>query len=319
MAQYVFRRLLAMIPTLFVLSALVFFLLRIMPGDVALILLAGPEGEGQVSPELLEATREQLGLNRPLPVQYISWLGDLFMNRGGDSLWSRAPVYDEIAKRLPATAQLTLASIVLGHLIAVPAGIISALKRNSVADYSVRVGSILGLAIPNFWLGIMLIVLMLNVFSWSIPAGWSSPFEDPGRNFQQMILPVIVMGTALSATVARMMRATMLEVMREDYVRTARSKGLSDFRVITRHVIRNSILPVMTLSALQLGALLSGTVIIETVFSLPGLGRFLVSSINARDFIVVQTLVLMFGLVYLMINLLTDLAYAVVDPRIRYR
>lgn len=319
MGQYIIRRLIAMIPTLFVLSVFVFFIMRIMPGDVALLMLAGPEGEGAVSEEALEELRQSLGLNDPLPVQYVAWIRDLIVGGGGDSLWTKKPVYSEIAARLPATAQLTVLAIILGHVIAIPAGVISALKRNSLSDYFVRVASILFLAVPNFWLGIMIIVVMLYFFSWAIPPGYVTPFEDPVRNFKQMIFPTIVMGTALSATVARMTRATTLEVLREDFVRTARAKGLSENRVLVRHVLRNSILPVMTLSALQVGALLSGTVVVETVFSLPGIGRYLISSVQQRDYIVVQNLVLMFGALYMIINLLTDLAYAVVDPRIRFR
>lgn len=320
MGRYVLRRLLAMLPTMFLLSIFVFGIMRVMPGDVALLMIVGPDIEGaqQVTDEQLEAMRERLGLNRPLAVQYVSWLGDLLVNKGGNSMWSNEPVYDELARRLPLTIQLAIGSILLAHVIAIPAGIISALRRNTLSDHAVRMFSMLGLAIPNFWLGILIILLMVNVFTWSVPLTYANPFEDPWRNFQQQIFPTLVLGTALSATVARMTRATVLEVLREDYVRTARSKGLGESSVIVRHVLRNSILPVMTLSALQLGALISGTVIVERVFGLPGVGRFLVDSIFNRDYIVVQTIVLLFGIVYMFINLVTDLAYAVVDPRIRY-
>jgi peptide/nickel transport system permease protein len=203
-------------------------------------------------------------------------------------------------------------------VIAIPAGVISAIRRNSVTDYGVRLFAIMGLAVPNFWLGILVILMLLHVFSWAIPVGYVSPFDDPMRNFKQFVFPIVVLGTASSATVARMTRATMLEVLREDYVRTARAKGLREDRVIIRHVLRNSILPVITLSALQLTTLIGGSVIIEVVFTLPGIGRYLVSAINQHDYIVVQTIVLLLGALYMVVNLVTDLTYALVDPRIRY-
>jgi peptide/nickel transport system permease protein len=282
-------------------------------------MLAGPDSDQSFSEEQLDAVRERLGLNDSLPVQYKNWIGDLFLHKGGDSLFTGRPVYDELLRRLPLTLQLTLGSIIIAHLIAIPAGVYSALRRNTLPDHGVRLFAVAGLAIPNFWLGIMIILLLVKVFHYSIPLGYVSPFEDPWENIQQQIFPMIVLGTALSASVARMTRATMLETLREDYVRTAHAKGLRNSTVITRHVLRNSILPVMTLSALQLGALISGTVITERVFALPGLGRFVVDAIFQRDYIVVQTIVLFFGVVYMLINLATDLAYAVVDPRIRYK
>jgi len=319
MGQYAIRRLLAMIPTVILLSILVFSAMRVMPGDVALLMLAGPNSDQAFTEEQLEEVRKELGLNKPVPVQYINWVGDLFFARGGDSLVNDKPVYDEILRRLPLTAQLTVTSILVAHLIAIPAGVISALRRNTASDYFVRVFAMLGLAIPNFWFGIMVILILLNVFNYAIPLGYVSPFEDPVKNFQQQIFPTLILGTALSASITRMTRATVLEVMREDYVRTARAKGLKQSQIVVRHALRNSMLPVMTLSALQLGFLISGSVIIERVFSLPGLGRYLVDAIFQRDYIVVQTIVLLFGIVIMIINLLTDLAYGLVDPRIRYR
>jgi peptide/nickel transport system permease protein len=319
MGQYALRRLLAMVPTVFLLSLLVFYSMRIMPGDVALLMLAGPNSDQAFTQEQLDEVREQLGLNKPLPVQYMNWVGDLLFNRGGDSLINDKPVYDEILRRLPLTAQLTISSIIVAHLIAIPAGVVSALRRNTITDYVVRVFSMIGLAVPNFWFGIMIILVLLNVFNYAIPLGYVSPFQDPLKNFQQQIFPTLILGLALSASIARMTRATVLEVMREDYVRTARAKGLKQSQIVVRHALRNSMLPVMTLSALQLGFLISGSVIIERVFSLPGIGRYLVDAIFQRDYIVVQTIVLLFGIVIMLINLLTDLAYGLVDPRIRYR
>jgi peptide/nickel transport system permease protein len=319
MGQYALRRLLAMIPTIFLLSILVFYAMRVMPGDVALLMLAGPNSDQAFSEEQLEEVRQQLGLHDPLPVQYLHWIRDLFLNRGGDSLVNDKPVYDEILRRLPLTAQLTITSIIVAHCIAIPAGVISALRRNTASDYFVRIFAMIGLAIPNFWFGIMVILILLNVFNYAIPLGYVSPLEDPFKNFQQQIFPTLILGTALSASITRMTRATVLEVMREDYVRTARAKGLKQSQIVIRHALRNSMLPVMTLSALQLGFLISGSVIIERVFSLPGIGRYLVDAIFSRDYIVVQTIVLLFGIVIMLINLLTDLAYGLVDPRIRYR
>jgi peptide/nickel transport system permease protein len=317
--EYAVRRLLAIIPTVFLISLFVFFVMRVMPGDVALLMLAGPDSDQAFTEEQLDAVRDRLGLNDPLPVQYTNWIGDLVLHKGGNSLFTGKPVYDELLRRLPLTLQLTVGSIIIAHLIAIPAGVYSALRRNTLPDHGVRLFAVIGLAIPNFWLGIMIILLLVKAFHYSIPLGYVSPFEDPWENIQQQIFPMIVLGTALSASVARMTRATMLETLREDYVRTAYAKGLHNSTVIMRHVLRNSILPVMTLSALQLGALISGTVVTERVFALPGLGRFIVDAIFQRDYIVVQTIVLFFGVVYMLINLATDLAYAVVDPRIRYK
>ena len=319
MGGYTVRRLLAIFPTIFLISIFVFFIMRVMPGDVALLLLGGPDSNQAFTEEELDEVRDRLGLNDPLPVQYATWVNDLIFHKGGDSLFTGEPVYDELARRLPLTLQLTLSSIILAHLIAIPAGIFSALRRNSMMDHGVRLFAISGLAVPNFWMGIIIILVLVKVFNYSIPLGYVSPFEDPWKNFQQQIFPTLVLGTALAASVARMTRATMLETLREDYVRTARAKGLHSSTVIVRHVLRNSILPVMTLSALQLGALISGTVVTERVFALPGLGRFIVDAIFQRDYIVVQTIVLFFGVIYMLINLATDLAYAVVDPRIRYK
>jgi peptide/nickel transport system permease protein len=319
MTQYTIRRILAVIPTLFLMSLFVFFVMRIMPGDVALLVLGGADSDQAFTEEQLDAVRQRLGLNDSLPTQYVNWMGDLLFDKGGRSLKTNDPVYDELTRRLPLTVQLTITSILVAHFIASPAGVISALRRNTLSDHFVRFFAMIGLAIPNFWMGIVIILVLLKVFSYSIPLGYESPFEDPFKNAQQLIFPTLVLGTALSATLTRMTRATMLETLREDYVRTARAKGLHQTRVVLRHVLRTSILPVMTLSALQLGALISGTVITERVFNLPGLGRYVVDAIFQRDYVIVQTIVLFFGVVYMAINLLTDLAYAIVDPRIRYR
>jgi peptide/nickel transport system permease protein len=281
-------------------------------------MLIGPESGAAPTPEELERVRTDLGLNDPLPVQYLNWVRDLFINKGGDSIWTGQPVYDELARRMPVTLELGLAALVVGHVIAIPAGVISALRRGTSLDFSVRFIAILGIAIPNFWLGVLIILALYHFFSYAIPVGYVSIFEDPSRNLQQFIFPILVLGTSLSATVSRLTRATMLEVMREDYIRTARSKGLAESRVVVRHMLRNSILPVMTLSALQLGTLLSGTVIIERVFTLPGIGFYLLNSIVEHDYIVVQTVVLLFAALFMFVNLVTDLAYAIVDPRIRY-
>lgn len=318
MGRYALRRIVVMIPTLFLLSVFIFSMMRVLPGDVAQLMLIGPSGGAAPTPEELERVRRDFGLNDPLPVQYANWIRDLLVNQGGRSLWSGEFVYTELGRRMPVTLQLGVFALVLGHIIAIPAGIISALKRNTPVDYGVRFIAIIGVAVPNFWLGLLIILLLFHVFSYAIPVGYVSIFEDPSRNFQQFFFPVIVLGASLSATVSRMTRATMLEVMREDYVRTARAKGLAENRVVVRHMLRNSILPVMTLSALQLGTLLSGTVIVEQVFTLPGVGRYLLTSIVQHDYIVVQTVVLLFAALFMVINLITDLAYAVVDPRIRY-
>ena len=319
MKAYLIRRVLGLLPILLGLSLLVFFIMRMLPGDVAMMILAGDVDDvGHVDPEALEVLREQLGLNKPLIVQYFSWVGGLLTLDAGNSLWSGRPVFVEIGERLPLTAELAALAMVISIVIALPLGILSALRQDTWLDYMFRTISIAGLAVPNFWIGTLIILFLSVWFGWAPPLGYVGFFEDPWVNIQQLFWPALVVGYGNAAIIARMTRSTMLEVLREDYIRTARSKGLDQNTILTVHALKNAMLPVLTLAAISLGHLLNGTVILETIFTLPGIGRYLVDAIFNRDYPVVQTIVLLLGVLFVVLNLITDILYGVLDPRIRY-
>lgn len=320
MAAYVVRRLLALIPIFFGVSIFVFLLMRMLPGDVATMILMGidEEGSSRVTSEAVDALREQLGLNAPLHVQYFEWIWGLLRLDGGTSLWTGRPVFEEIALRLPLTLELGLLALVLSLLIAIPVGIVAALQQDTWIDYLFRSFSVSGLAVPNFWLGALMILGLTVWFDWTPPLGYVELWQNPWTNVKQLIWPALVLGVSNAAIVARMTRSAMLEVMREDYVRTAWAKGLHRKRVINVHALRNALLPVITLIGIEIGTLISGTVVMETIFTLPGIGRYLIDAIFHRDYPVVQAIVLMFSLSVVIINLLTDLVYGALDPRIRY-
>jgi len=317
MQRYIIRRLGYSFVSILGLTLLVFILLRAVPGDVVTI-LAGAEGAA-LSDARMEEVREEFGLNRPLPVQYVTWLGDMAQGDFGASLFTGRPVLDSFWSRLPVTAQLGVFSLAISVLIAVPIGTISALKQDSATDQSLRFASVLALAIPNFWLGTMVVVFGSLWFGYSPPIRYLSPFEDPLGNLKQFLVPGLVLGTALSASLVRMLRSSMLEVMRDDYIRTARAKGLGSYDIVVHHMMKNALIPVITLFGLQVGTVISGTVIIESIFNLPGMGRMLVGAITQRDYPVVQGLILAFGAAIILVNLLTDLMYGVLDPRISYK
>ena len=319
MKAYLIRRVLGLLPILLGLSLLVFFIMRMLPGDVAMMILAGDVDDvGHVDPEALEVLREQLGLNKPLIVQYFSWVGGLLTLDAGNSLWSGRPVFQEIGERLPLTAELAALAMVISIVIALPLGILSALRQDTWLDYLFRTFSIAGLAVPNFWLGTLIILFLSVWFGWAPPLGYVGFFEDPWVNIQQLFWPALVVGYGNAAILARMTRSTMLEVLREDYIRTARSKGLDQNTILTVHALKNAMLPVLTLAAISLGHLLNGTVILETIFTLPGIGRYLIDAIFNRDYPVVQTIVMLLGVLFVALNLITDILYGVLDPRIRY-
>lgn len=319
MLNYIIRRLLALLPILFGISVVVFLIMRMLPGDVAAMILGGDEeGGGAVSAEALEALREQLGLNEPLIVQYFNWIGGLLRLDAGNSLWSGRPVFVEIGERIPLTIELALIAVGISMLIAVPIGVYSAIKQDTWVDYLMRSVSIAGLAVPNFWLGTLVILFLTLWFGWTPPLGYMSFSQNPWVNIQQLIWPALVLGFGNAALISRMTRSTMLEVLQEDYVRTAKAKGLSPRIVLLKHALRNSILPVLTLGAIELGGLLNGTVVMETIFTLPGIGRYLIDAIYHRDYPVVQTIILLMGVVYVVLNLVVDIMYAVFDPRIRF-
>lgn len=320
MGAYTIRRIVSLIPILIGISLVVFLIMRLLPGDVAAMILMGGDEEGSsiASAEAISALREQLGLNAPLHVQYFEWVWGLLRLDVGNSLWSGRPVFQEIADRLPLTLELALLALGISLVIAIPVGIISALKQDTVLDYFFRSLSIGGLALPSFWLGTLVILALTVWFNWTPPLGYVSLWQNPWVNIQQLIWPALVIGYSNAAIIARMTRSAMLEVLREDYVRTAWAKGLDLRSILTSHALRNAMLPVLTLAAIELGNLLAGTVVMETIFTLPGIGRYLIDAIFHRDYPVVQTIVVLLGLTTVMLNLFTDLLYGVFDPRIRY-
>lgn len=318
MRRYVVGRLLAVVPTLLGVSLLIFLVMRWLPGDVARqILTGGGSGQG-ISQEQVSRLRQQLGLNDSLAVQYVRWLWGVLRLDPGASLFSHQPILTEIWARVPETVELALGSVLVSALIAVPIGVLSAIYQDGPIDYAFRVFSIGGLSLPTFLFGTLIIYVLQRYFHYVRPAGFASLWSDPGKNVAQMIEPVLVLGYYFSAILARITRSAMLDVLREDYVRTARAKGLRGERVVVAHALKNALLPVITVAGLQLGALLGGAVITESVFALPGLGRYLVTSINQLDYPVTQMIVLIGATTYVMLNLVVDLAYAAIDPRIRY-
>lgn len=318
MGSYIARRLIGLLPILFGISVFVFLIMRLLPGDVAAMILGGDENSAGASREALEALREQLGLNKPLLLQYTDWMWGLFHLDAGTSLWSGQPVFDEIGKRIPLTAELAFLALTFSMVIAVPIGIYSAVRQDSWVDYLMRSISIAGLAVPSFWLATLTVLCLTLWFRWTPPLGYMPFASNPWINLQQLLPPAIIIGFGNAALISRMTRSTMLEVLREDYVRTARAKGLKPRMVLGAHALRNAILPVLTLGAIELGGLLGGTVVMETIFTLPGLGRYLVDAIAHRDYPVVQAIILLMGVIYVTLNLIVDILYGVFDPRIRY-
>lgn len=307
MGQFVAKRLLMLIPVLFGVSLIVFSIMHLTPGDPALLML----GE-HAPPEQLANLREQLGLNDPVPVQYIRWVSRAVQLDLGRSLRSNKPVIEEIAERLPATAELALLAVTLAAAIGIPAGVISAVRPNSWLDNTLTVGALAGVSMPVFWQGLMLIIIF------SVGLDW---FPASGRlgGWQYLVLPVITLGTSATASITRMTRATMLETIQQDYVRTARAKGLSERTTVYRHALRNALIPVVTIIGLELGGLMAGAVITETIFAWPGIGSLAVDAIRSRNFPVVQGVVMTFAISYVLINLIVDLLYAFLDPRLRVR
>lgn len=313
MGLYIMRRLLAMVPVLLLVSMVVFSLLHLTPGDPALSIL----GE-EATPQQVEALRNKLGLNQPIPVQYVKWLGAVLRGDLGRSVRSNQPVSEAIAERLPVTVELALLSMGISLAIAIPAGIISAMRRNSVVDTSATFVALLGVSLPNFFLAILLILVFGVKLGWLPPFGYQPLNMGLAENLRRMILPAVTLGTALAAIVTRMMRSSLLEVLDQDYVRTARAKGLSESRMIRAHALKNALMPVVTIVGLQIGGLLGGAIITESIFVLPGIGRLLVDAIFQRDFPLVQGVVLFVSLAFLFSNFAVDLLYAYLDPRIRY-
>ena len=317
MRQYILKRLLLMIPTLFGVATLVFLLLRVVPGDIVELKYAGT---GAYAPkEAIARERAQLGLDQPLWRQFASWIFGIARLDFGTSMWTGRPITHEIAIRLELSIELALMATFVAVLISVPLGTIAALKQDSWVDYGVRVVSIAGLAIPSFWLGIIIILAFVIYFRWLPPLTFTSFWVDPKANISQLIWPALAVGYRYSAVATRMTRSAVLEVLREDYIRTARAKGLWERAVLIRHALRNALLPVITVIGLEFAFLVGGLVVTEQVFNLNGIGKLLVEAISQRDYTMVQSLVLLTSFVFIFVNFLVDMINAVIDPRIRYQ
>lgn len=313
MTHYVSRRVISILPVLFGISVLVFLLVHLIPGDVAQILLGT-----QATDQQIETLRRSFGLDRPLPIQYADWLAHLMTGDFGVSLRTSRPVLPDLISRFGVTLQLTLVAMVIALTVAIPLGVASAANRGRGSDALSRVLALLGLSIPNFWLGTMLILFVSLILHWLPPVGFVSLLDNPWLGIQTLILPSVALGTAVAAFIMRMVRSSLLEVLRQDYIRTANAKGLRDAVVLYRHALKNAFIPVLTVIGVQIGYLLGGAVIIESIFSLPGMGRFLLDSINNRDYSIVQGGVLFIALIFSLVNLSVDLVYGWLDPRIRY-
>jgi len=318
MRTYIAKRLLLIVPTLFGAAALVFLIMRVLPGDVALLIFGGDAG-GHIDPKQLAAMRERLGLDQPLWVQFGTWLWGVLRFDFGTSLWTGRPVVEELLIRLPLSLELALAATMVSVIIAIPFGMLAAIRQDTWVDYVVRVVSIGGLAIPGFWVGILCILLLVIFFGWGPPLEFTPPWVNPWANLQMMIWPIVTVGYRQAAVTTRMTRSTLREVLREDYIRTAWAKGLRERAVVIRHALKNSMLPVITLIGTELAFLMGGLVVTETVFTLNGVGRFLIDAVSHRDYPVVQALIFLTASSFVLVNLLVDLTYAWFDPRIRYR
>ncbi|GBD11125.1 Dipeptide transport system permease protein DppB [bacterium HR23] len=315
MSGYLVRRLLVAVPTLFGMSILIFVLLRLAPGNIADIVF---QSAGYVDPQARAALEKELGLDKPIIVQYGNWIRALFQGDLGKSYFFDRPAWDIIKPRIPVTLQLAIMAMVISVLIAIPTGIISAVRQDSALDYALRVFSIAGLSMPAFWLGLLIILALVRVGQ--LPEMlYVSPFQDFGANMKQFIFPALAVGYRSSALIMRITRSSMLEVMREDYIRTAWAKGLRERVVIYRHALRNAILPVVTVIGIEFAFLIGGLVVTEQVFNLPGVARYLVDAIRQRDYPIVQSLVMFIASIVVLANLAVDILYGWLDPRVRYQ
>ena len=312
MAKFVARRLIYLIPTLIGISLIIFVLMRIIPGDVAAIMLGD-----YANPRDVRELTETLGLDKPIIVQYMDWMFGLLQGNPGVSIYNGKPVLDELLRAIPVSAELAVLGVLFSIALGMPLGLLSAVKHDTGADQVSRLVSVLGISIPNFWLAILMLTFLALWFNWNPPVYYRSFFESPVENLQQMLIPMITLGLFQMALVARMTRSSLLEVLRQDYIRTARSKGLSEQMVITRHALKNAMIPVVTIVGLNFGVLLGGIVVIEQITGVPGVGRLTLQAIDRRDFAQIQINVLFFGAVYAFSNLAVDIIYGYLDPRIR--
>ncbi len=312
MLTFLVRRVAQIVPTLFFVSILIFGLQQLLPGDPAMI-LAGEERD----PTVIAHLREKLNLDKPLPVRYAYWVRGVLHGDLGESLRTQQPVRTLIAEKLPVTLELACIAIIIALAIGIPAGVVSAVRRGTAWDYGANVVALWGLSTPNFWLGIMLILLFSVTLGWLPASGYVSPFESLRENLAAMIMPAFVLGNAIAAVLMRHTRSAMLQVLSSDYVRTARAKGVLERDVVLKHALRNALIPIITLGALEFGTLLSGAVLTEQVFTIPGFGKLIVDAVFNRDYAVVQGVVLFTATAYITLNLLADVAYVLIDPRIR--
>lgn len=316
MGAYVAKRILTMIPTLIGVAVLIFLMLRVVPGDIVELRMRGDGGAPTV--EQIEAERARLGLDKPLYQQFIGWMVGLATLDLGKSMWTEEPVTKEIAGRIGLTLQVAIMATLIAILIALPLGTLSALYQDRWIDHAIRIFTIGGLAIPSFWLGMVIIIGLLFAFNWVPPMEYVPIWRDPIANLSQLIWPALAVGYRFSAVLARMVRSSIVEVMREDYIRTARAKGVFERLVIARHALRNAMLPAVTVIGLEFAFLIGGLVVTEQVFNLNGLGRLFVQAVIRSDFTLVQGIVMLIAVVFIVTNLIVDLAYAWLDPRIRY-
>lgn len=317
MGKYILKRIFLMFPTLIGAGFFIFLLMRVVPGDIVEIRHAG---EGiKVSQEVLQKERELLGLDKPLWHQFGVWIWDVVRGDFGVSMWTGRPVIYEISIRFQLSLQVALMATFLAVLLAIPLGTLAALKQDSWVDYVIRIFSIAGLATPSFWLGILIILGLLIFFKWLPPMEYTPFWENPRANLTQLIWPILAVGYRYSAMIMRMTRSSVLEVLREDYIRTARAKGLKEKLILIRHALKNALLPVVSVISLELAFLIGGLVVTEQVFNLNGLGRLLVQAIEQRDYTMVQSLVLLTAIFFVIMNFIADILFAWLDPRVRYK
>ena len=314
MRRYIVGRLLLMIPTLVGVAILTFVIMRAVPGDIVALRYAG----SSVPQDIIDQERHILGLDKPMWAQFVDWMTSLSRLDLGQSLWTGHSVIDEVQVRVPLSIELAVLATLFAVALAIPLGVVAAVKQDTWIDYAIRVFSIGGLAMPSFWIGIMMVLVTLTLWGWAPPVVFTPLFEDPIANLAGLILPAIAVGYRYSAVSMRMTRSTVLEVLREDYVRTARAKGLRESLVVVRHALRNALLPVVTVVSLEFAFLIGGLVVTEQVFNLNGIGKLLVDAVAHRDYPLIQALVLLLAAVFVIVNFVVDMIYVVLDPRIRY-
>src|SRR5215203_2989632 len=313
MAQYILRRLVLIVPTFLVVSVLVFARLRLIPGDVIDIM-----SQGDPNRATADALRVELGLDTPAPYQYFVWLSNVLHGDLGHSLYTKKPVTDELAWRVPVTLEMAFLALTIALLIAAPIAVISAVRQDKAPDYALRTAAIGAVAVPSFWIATLAITIPSILWGWAPPLKFVPIDEDTLEHFGGLLLPALILSLSLMGRIVRLLRAMLLEVLHEDYVRTARAKGLGDSMVLRRHAIRNALIPVITVIGLEIPLLLGGAVVLEEIFNLPGMGRFILQSLQKRDYIPAQSVILLFACATMLINLVTDALYSVLDPRIRY-